>query len=133
MTLIIFYLFLIFNLFSKLLLTEICLPFTFYFTIFPLLLFTFSFRIFTFSFSLTYVFFLVFTRTSNPPPLPPLLVRLFSVRAVVPIILLFWGCVRFSGHVPRLCISFFSFFCGFLFLLVREKHRKTLYRLLLIK
>ena len=33
MTLIIFYLFLIFNLFSKLLLSEICLPFTFYFTI----------------------------------------------------------------------------------------------------
>ena len=56
MTLIIFYLFLIFNLFSKLLLTEICLPFTFYFTIFPLLLFTFFlifFRItFYFSFNL---------------------------------------------------------------------------------
>ena len=41
MTLIIFYLFLISNLFSKLLLTDICLPFTFYFTIFPLLLFAF--------------------------------------------------------------------------------------------
>ena len=35
MTLIIFYLFLIFNLFSKFLLTDICLPFTFYFTLFP--------------------------------------------------------------------------------------------------
>ena len=40
MTLIISYLFLIFNLFSKFLLTDICLPFTFYFTIFPLLFFS---------------------------------------------------------------------------------------------
>ena len=64
------------------------LLFTFY--VFELL-FTFSsqnyFLLFTFSF--TYVLFLVSTRTSNPPPLPPLLVRLFSVCAVVPIFITF--------------------------------------------
>ena len=86
-----------------------------------------------FIFPLTYVFLLVFTRTSNPPPLPPLLVRLFSVYAVVPIIVPFLGCARLSGHVPRLLLFSFSFLCGFLFLLVREKHRKTLYRFLFRK
>ena len=54
-------------------------------------------------------FSLVFTRTSNSPPLPPLLMRLFSVYAAVPILLPFLGCVRLSGHVPRLLLfSFFS-------------------------
>ena len=71
-----------------------------------------------FTFSLTYVFFLVSTRTSNPPPLPPLLVRLFSVCAVVPILLLFLGCDRISGHRTTalyISISFLFFLCGFLF------------------
>ena len=88
-----------------------------------------------FTFPLTYVFLLVSTRTSNPPPLPPLLVRLFSVCAVVPILLLFLWCDQISGHVPRLFISlYFSFLSlWILILLVREKHRKTLYRYLLIK
>ena len=54
-------------------------------------------------------FSLVFTRTSNPLPLPPLLVRLFSVYAVIPISVPFLGVVRLSGHVPRLLLfSFFS-------------------------
>ena len=78
-------------------------------------------------------FSLVFTRASNPPPLPPLLVRLFSVYDVVPIIVPFLGCVRLSGHVLWLLLFSFSFLCGFLFLLVREKHRKTLYRFLFRK
>ena len=55
-------------------------------------------------------FSLVFTRTSNPPPLPPLLVRLFSVYAVVPIIVPFLGCVRLSGHIPRLLLFSFIFY-----------------------
>ena len=54
-------------------------------------------------------FSLVFTRTSNPPLLPPLLMRFFSVYAVVPILVPFLGCVQLSGHVPRLLlVSFFS-------------------------
>ena len=86
------------------------LLFTFYFLE---LLFTFSsqsyFLLFTFSF--TYVLFLVSTRTSNPPPLPPLLVRLSSVCAMVPIFITLLGCDRISGHVPRLFILFiFSYF-----------------------
>ena len=79
--------------------------------LFTLLLFTafyfLLFRIaFYFFFSFTYVLFLVSTRTSNPPPLPPLLVRLFSVCAVVPIFITLLGCDRISGHVPRLFILF---------------------------
>ena len=66
-------------------------------------------------------FSLVFTRTSNPPPLPPLLVRLFSVYAVVPILVPFFGCVRLSGHVPRLLL--FSFFSKWI--LVFAGARKT--------
>ena len=47
----------------------------------------------------------------------------------------FWGCTRISRHVPRLYILFtFSIFLKWiLILLVREKHRKTLYRFLLNK
>ena len=85
------------------------LLFTFYFLE---LLFTFSsqnyFLLFTFSF--TYVLFLVSTRTSNPSLLPPLLVRLFSVCAVVPIFITLLGCDRISGHVPRLIILFIFFY-----------------------
>ena len=71
MTLIIFYLFLIFNLYSKFLLTDICLPFTFYFTIFPFgtafyfleLLYFFLELLFTFYFFFTFFqnCFLLFT------------------------------------------------------------------------
>ena len=47
----------------------------------------------------------------------------------------FWGCTRISRHVPRLNILFtFSIFLKWILsLLVREKHRKTLYRFLLNK
>ena len=65
-----------------------------------------------------------------------LLEGLFSFCAVVPIfITLFWGCTRFSRHVLRLYILFtFSIFLKWiLILLVREKHRKTLYRFLFNK
>ena len=88
-----------------------------------------------FTFSLTYVFFLVSTRTSNPPPLPPLLVRLFSVCAVVPILLLFWAVTESQDtyHGSLYFISFLFFSLSILILLVREKHRKTLYKFLLIK
>ena len=88
-----------------------------------------------FTFSLTYVFFIVSTRTSNPSPLPPLLVSLFSVCAVVPILLLFWGVTEFQEtyHGSLYFISFLFFSLWILILLVREKHRKTLYRFLLIK
>ena len=38
-----------------------------------------------------------------------MLVRLFFIYAVVPVIVPFLGCVRLSGHVPRLLLfSFFS-------------------------
>ena len=45
------------------------------------------------------------------------------------------GCDRISGHVPQLFISLYLSFLSLwiLILLVREKHRKTLYRFLLIK
>ena len=98
-----------------------------YFSLYVFITFYFlSFKNFYLSFSfLTLCPFLVITRTSNPPPLPPLLVRLFSLYAVVPISVPFLGCVRLSGHVPRLL--FFSFFSKWiLILLVRGKHRKTL-------
>ena len=102
-------------------------------TAFYFLLFRITFYFF---FSFTYVLFLVSTRTSNPLPLLPLLVRLFSVCAVVPIFITLLGCDRILGHVPWLFLyflTFLSFFCGFFILLVREKHRKTLYRFLLQK
>ena len=66
LSLIVFYLFLLFNLFSKFLLIDIFLPFTFYSDL--LLFFIYLFFFFRF---FTYVLFLVFTRTSNPPHLPP--------------------------------------------------------------
>ena len=122
MTLIIFYLFLIFNLFSKFLLTDICLPFTFYFTILPLLffselLFTFYFLelLYFFSFSFTYVLFLVSTRTSNPPPLPPLLVRLFSVCVVVPIFITLFRTRTTAFYTFDLLLFFFvnSLYCWY--------------------
>ena len=114
------------------------LLFTFYFYFLSELLFTFYFLelLYFFSFSFTYVLFLVSTRTSNPPPLPSLLVRLFSVCAVVPIFITLLGCGRISGHVPQLFILFnffLVFLCGFFILLVRVKHRETLYRFLLQK
>ena len=99
LTLITFYLFLIFNLFSKFLLTDICLPFTFYFDL--LLLFILLFFLF-----FTYVLFLVFTRTSNPPPLPPYVSEALLCLGRGTNIYNFLGCARISRHVPRLFILF---------------------------
>ena len=45
---------------------------------------------------------------------------------------LFGVCPTFRSRTTAFII-FFSFLCGFLFLLVREKHRKTLYRFLFRK
>ena len=58
--------------------------------------------------------FLVFDYGSFPYLL--LLVRLFSMYAVIPISVPFLGCVRLSGHVSRLL--FFSFSMWILNLLV---------------
>ena len=64
-----------------------------------------------------------------------LLEGLFSFCAVVPIIITLLGVHPNIKHVPRLYILFtFSIFLKWiLILLVREKHRKTLYRFLLNK
>ena len=115
MTLIIFYLFLIFNLFSKLLLTDICLPFTFYFTIFPLLL---------------YAFYLcpipcVHSNQQSTAFATIVSEALFCLCRGPNIITLL-GCDRISGHVPRLFISFFSFFVDSYFAGARETQEDTL-------
>ena len=47
--------------------------------------------------------------------------RLFSIHAVVPVIVPFLGCVRLSGHVPRLLL--FSFFS--MWILIFAGARKT--------
>ena len=64
-----------------------------------------------------------------------MLVKLFSVCAMVPISLLFWGVTEFQDtyHGSLYFTSFLFFSLWILILLVREKHRKTLYRFLLIK
>ena len=62
--------------------------------------------------------------------------RLFSVCAVVPIfITLFGGVSEFQDtyHGFLYFLTFLVFLSGFFILLVREKHRKTLYRFLLAK
>ena len=105
LTLIIFYLFLIFNLFSKFLLTDICLPFTFHFDL--LLLF-----ILLFFLSFTYVLFLMFTRTSNPPPLPPYVSEaLFCLCRGTNLYNSFWGVTEFqdTNHGFLYFLTFLSF------------------------
>ena len=107
------------------------LLFTFFF--FLELLFTFYFLELLYFFSFTYVLFLVSTRTSNPPPLPPFVSEALFCLCCGTNIYNFWGCRPIRIHVPRLFIlfNFSSFLSGFFILLVREKHRKTLYRFLL--
>ena len=73
MTLIIFYLFLILNLFSKFLLTDICLPFTFYFLE---LLFTFSFPLLFLSELLFTFYFLLLPMSYSLCLLEPAIHRL---------------------------------------------------------
>ena len=58
-----------------------------------------------------------------------LLVRLFSVCAVVPIFITLWGCIRISRHVPRLFILFnFSSFSQWILYIAgaRETQEDTL-------
>ena len=125
LTLIIFYLFPIFNLFSKFLLTDICLPFTFSF-FFLELLFTFYFLELLYFFSFTYVLFLVSTRTSNPPPLPPFVSEALFCLCRGTNIYNFWGVPEFQDtyHTFLYFLTFLVFLSGFFILLVREKHRK---------
>ena len=63
------------------------------------------------------------------------LVRFFSVCAVVPIFITFGGVSEFQDtyHGFLYFLTFLIFLSGFFILLVREKHRKTLYRFLLAK
>ena len=64
-----------------------------------------------------------------------LLEGLFSFCAVVPIFITFWGASEFQDtyHGFVYFLTFSIFLSGFFKLLVREKHRKTLYRFLLAK
>ena len=61
------------------------------------------------------------------------LVKLFSVCAVVPIFITFGGVSEFQDTYHGFLYNFSIFLSGFFILLVREKHRKTLYRFLLAK
>ena len=109
------------------------LLFTFYFSE---LLFTFYFLELLYFFSFTYVLFLVSTRTSNPPHLPPF-VRgaLYFLCRGTNIYNSFWGASEFQDtyHGFVYFLTFSIFLSGFFILLVREKHRKTLYMFLLAK
>ena len=60
---------------------------------------------------------------------------LFSFCVVVPIFITFWGASDFQDtyHGFVYFLTFSIFLSGFFILLVREKHRKTLYRFLLAK
>ena len=64
-----------------------------------------------------------------------LLEGLFSFCAAVPIFITFWGASEFQDtyHGFVYFLTFSMFLSGFFILLVREKHRKTLYRFLLTK
>ena len=64
-----------------------------------------------------------------------LLEGLFSFCAVVPIYITFWGAPKFQDtyHSFVYFLTFSIFLKWILILLVREKHRKTLYRFLLAK
>ena len=95
------------------------LLFTFYFYFLELLYFV----------SFTYVLFLVSTRTSNPPPLPPFVIEALLCLCHGTNIYNFWGCIRISRHVPRLFILFnFSSFSQWILYIAgaREAQEDTL-------
>ena len=129
MTLIIFYLFLIFNLFSKFLLTDICLPFTFYFTIFPLLFFSelfLLFRITIFLLPMSYSLCpLEPASTAFATIVSEALFRLCRGTNITTLL----GCDRISGHVPRLFILYifsYLFFVDSYIAGARETQEDTL-------
>ena len=89
------------------------LLFTFYFSFFLELLFTFYFLELLYFFSFTYVLFLVSTRTSNPPHLPPFVSEaLFCLCRGTNIYNSFWGASEFQdtyhGFICFLTFSIFS-------------------------
>ena len=81
--------------------------------------------------------FLVSTRTSNPPHLPPFVrgALYLSVPWYQYLYTLFRGAPEFQGtyHGFHILFTFYTFLKWILLLLVREKHRKTLYGFLLTK
>ena len=135
MTLIIFYLFLIFNLFSKFLVTNICLPFTFYFTIFPFgtAFYFLLFRITIFLFFYLCLIPCVHSNQQSTAFATIVSEALFCLCRGTNIYNSFWGVTEFQDtyHGFLYFLTFLVFLSGFFILLVREKHRKTLYRFLL--
>ena len=110
--------------------------FSFSLLFFSELLFTFYFLELLYFFSFTYVLFLVSTRTSDPPPLPPFVSEaLFCLCCGTNIYNSFGGVSEFQDtyHGFLYFSTFLVFLSGFFILLVREKHRKTVYRFLLAK
>ena len=106
------------------------LLFTFYF-FFLELLFNFYFLELLYFFSFTYVLFLVSTRTSNPPHLPSFVSEaLFCLCRGTNIYNSLGGASEFQDTYQGFLffLTFLFFLSGFFILLVREKHRKTLYR-----
>ena len=76
------------------------------------------------------------TRTSNPPPLPPYFSEaLFCLCRGTNIYNSFGGVPEFQDtyHGFLYFLTFLVFLSGFFILLVREEHRKTLYKFLLAK
>ena len=113
------------------------LLFTFYFSFQNcFLLFTFYFLELLYFFSFTYVLFIVSTRTSIPPHLPPFVSEaLFCLCCGTNIYNSSGGASEFQDtyHGFLYFLTFLIFLSGFFILLVREKQRKTLYRFLLAK
>ena len=96
-------------------------------------MFSFYFLFYYFFLFFTYVLFLVFTRTSNPPHLPPFVSEaLFCLCRGTNIYNSLGVRPNFKTRTTAL-YTFSILLSGFFILLVREKHRKTLYRFLLAK
>ena len=103
--------------------------FLFFLLFFSELLFTFYFLELLHFFSFTYVSFLVSTRTSNPPPLPPFFSEALFCLCRGTNIYNFWGCIRISRHVPLFFILFnFSSFSQWILYIAgaRETQEDTL-------
>ena len=77
----------------------------------------------------------MFTRTSNPLLVPPFVRQALFFLCRGTNIYNFWGAPEFQGTYHGFFIFGFAFLFSkwILLLLVRVKHRKTLYRFLLLK